>query len=235
MSAVEVASNEQPFADSDYVTCAQAATALGVAPGTVGCWASAGKLPGTKKMSRMSVVGKPGPPMNVVPFGEVKKYVENLSPASLRLMRTRAKRPDWGRGKRRSSKRATPAVPRLKVVDQVHQEKNDAVLTTPEVAELLGRNSKYVSTLVTKGKLTPFGRAGIGGQYLFYRNDVEMLVGEQPVLGKPAGAEVMPTVSDCLTKLETDLRELRYALGRESKGRQKMVQDVLAKALEGVR
>lgn len=63
------------------------------------------------------------------------------------------------------------------VIMSTTKESNPNLLTTREVAEMVGRNEATITRWVASGKLSPMHKGeGIRGAFLFRRNDVHRLL-----------------------------------------------------------
>lgn len=125
----------------------------------------------------------------------------------------------------------------LKTDDTPHEEKNDALLKRPEAAEVIGRALTYVDKLARDGKIESIV---VDGRRMFTRNSLETYIEKYAVAPRhvvgpetykkkkeaAASKEVGPvgevsTSEQIIEKLEANLRELKYALSRESKSRKR--------------
>lgn len=113
---------------------------------------------------------------------------------------------------------------------------NDAMLTLKEACELTGWHETHLSKLARNGRLdcieVDSGRAR--PTRLYSRNSIEAYQankqGGHKIKAVPGIA--MPTALELLDKLEGNIRELKYAMTREEKGRKKELAARLQRLLD---
>lgn len=182
--------------DSDLLTCREAAVLVGVSRDRVLAWAAKGRLGPLEKRPR----AQGGRPEYRIPKDKVMAYAAT-APTVVR----------HGGGKLVTDN-APVALP------------NDAMLTRQEVLELTHWHPTNLGKLTKAGKLEAIdvldeetGKL----TRLWYRNSLETYLAGRKNPRPKANPVHLPTAAELVDKLEANVRELKYALAREEKGRKK--------------
>jgi excisionase family DNA binding protein len=204
----------------------------GIRSGTFSHWLKVGRLKGHK----VPRPGFPGQDVWAIEESDLEEALATRSQQSLKMQEVRSQK-SWG-----PYSYAERNGGELRVSELPLDQENDALLTVDEATEVLGVSQSTMYKWAARGLLGSSATQTESGRWLFSRNGLERFAEDRKNGGTAHASNghsngngsmpSRPSVQEAMDRVDVALRELKYAIAREARGRRKDAQEAFQKALE---